>query len=114
MKTLKTLLMAMLVIGAMAGCSKGSKAEQMSTKMCDCSKDMMTLMKKMKDNPAEAANLMAEAQESQKKFMDCMGGEDALKKMDEGMKEDEKKKFEEDMKAALNKKCPEVAKEMGF
>lgn len=114
MKIFKILSLSLLIVAFAAGCKKGPDPKKMAAKMCECSKDMMALIQKMMTNPDAMADMTAEAEKVQKDFMDCMGGEEELKKMDEGMNEEEKKKFEEDMKAELKKKCPDVANMMGL
>jgi hypothetical protein len=110
MKTLK--FIAILFIGTLfvTSCSK-SKAVKTATLMCDCSKDMVAIQEKFKSTPDSLKqNMMEEVMAASDKMMKCMGGEEAMKKLEEGMDKEAKEKFGNEVKAAMEKSCPDVAK----
>jgi protein involved in sex pheromone biosynthesis len=115
MKAVKFLALLLAVVFVTSSCGKKSEAEATAAKFCKCGAPMLEMKKKMDTaSDEEKMALAGEAMKAAGEMMECMGGEEALKKLEEGKTEEQKKKFEEDMKAAMEKQCPELAKEMGM
>jgi hypothetical protein len=85
------------------------EAEVIAAKFCDCGPPVLEMKKKMDAASREEKLAIAgEAMKAAGEMMDCIGGKEALKKLEDGKTEAQKKKFEDDLKAAVEKQCPEL------
>jgi hypothetical protein len=89
------------------------EAEATAALFCECGAPMLEMKKRMDAaSDEEKMAIAGEAMKAAGEMMECMGGEEALKKLEEGKTEAQKKKFEDDMKAEMYIICPELAREM--
>ena len=87
------------------------KTEDTVSKFCSCSNEIAELTKKFQAaSDSIKITMRDEMMTAYDKAIKCMGGEEALHKIDETMNYEQKRKFHTDVSTKIKKSCPEVAK----
>lgn len=106
---------AILIIGIafLSGCNTKSKAVQTAEMMCDCGTKVLDFRKKYEAAPDSLrAGMGEELKRKISELNSCTGGQESIKKIEDGLTKEEKEKFIEEFRVAMEKTCPEVAEQM--